>query len=80
MIVWRRASPVLHPSIHPHVCVYASPSPHLGDAEVDDILDVADGERGLGDVGGQNHLALVRRRLKDLVLLESGGLVVKGGW
>lgn len=66
----------------PSLLLIFDPYTYLGDAEVDDILDVADGERGLGDVGGQNHLALVRRRLKDLVLLQSSGLVkveVEGG-
>mmetsp|Transcript_38971 Transcript_38971/g.96648 ORF Transcript_38971/g.96648 Transcript_38971/m.96648 type:complete len:337 (+) Transcript_38971:295-1305(+) len=38
---------------------------HLDEARVDDVDDVVDGDRGLGDVGGQHHLAHARRRVSE---------------
>uniref|UniRef100_A0A8R7K0H9 Uncharacterized protein n=1 Tax=Triticum urartu TaxID=4572 RepID=A0A8R7K0H9_TRIUA len=47
----------------------------LAEARVDHVLDPVDGQRRLGDVGRQNHLAgALRRRLEDLGL-ELGGQV-----
>ena len=41
----------------------------LGEARVDDVHNIVDGDRGLGDVGREHHLARAgRRRLKDLGL------------
>ncbi len=42
-----------------------------GGARVDHVLDAGDGQRGLGDVGGQHHAAL-RGALEDPVLLGGG--------
>ena len=48
--------------------------PHLGEAEVDDVADVGDGEGGLGDVGAEDDLPLaVRQRREDAGVLLPGG-------
>ena len=46
----------------------------LGEAEVDDVADVGDGEGGLGDVGAEDDLPLaVRQRREDAGVLLPGG-------
>ena len=48
-------------------------SNYLGQAEVDDVLDVGDGDRGLGHVRRQDHLTVaLTRRLEDEAAKEQG--------
>ena len=52
-----------------------------GGAGVDDVADAGDGERGLGDVGGEHDAAAARsgwRELEDAVLLGGGQAAVEG--
>ena len=50
----------------------------LRDAKVDDVLDVFDGEGGLGDVGSQDDLGTGWGELEDFFLLFRGDEGVKG--